>query len=457
VNLAELKTWAIAGAARFEAVWAAFDDFWKRSNTFHSFLRFVDAAEQQWGKDDKDLQPMRELRSKMIEKNGPYYHLILNDEEKRRGIWADDYGWCGIACLEAQQYLRSIYKVPDADAYLNRAEKCFQYMKETGYDATNNATPVKHGCGNTSLERWDKTPPTNYGTRNTVTNVNLLLLSLRLYAATKTLYPATKTKDYLQMAFDQYAWFRAWMTLPPYPSEDDGRYVRQVQFGNHPETDPSYALVHDRPMAQETYVEKSNSWWQRGLVWSGDQGLLMAALAEVFLMQDDFRQLDHDFKSEFVMQKCNYLAAGIQHFLFSKVDGVLREAPFEALFHPPGNETNYANDYVGGRGVLLRYASEASVLKARKEPFNLENVRYTAEAVWGSRDARNQFAPLWNSEGDEAFNATFVKDWGNGSSKALKWYLDDPKLKPADYEGVLQANGLDAFTAAIRSWALVAG
>ncbi|HET7065730.1 MAG TPA: hypothetical protein VFI49_15775, partial [Rudaea sp.] len=414
---------AIAGAARFSSVWE-FDDFWKRSNTFHGFLRFVDAVEQKWGKSGDDLKPMRDLRSEMIGKNGPYFDRAIGGD----GVWADDYGWCGISCLAAQDYLRSIGDDSAADMYLDRAERCWQWMTQTGYDGTDAATPVKHGCGNTSPER--RKASGTYGTRNTVTNVNLLLLSLRLYAA-------TKKSDYLSMAWSQYQWFSAWMTIE-YKSLDDGRYVRQIGLG------PTYALIHERPMAEDTYVETSDPGWERGWLWSGDQGLLMAAMAEVVLMQNDFRQFP-GFDPAFARDKCNYIAAGIEHYLFGK-DAVLREAPFRAAFNPPPPNVNYANDYVGGRGVLLRYASEASVRQARKTTFNLDGVRKTAAAVWDSRVSPNQFTPLWNSAGDAAFNAGFVAAWGTGVSTALTWKIDAAQLA-----GVLQANGLDAITAAIRA------
>src|SRR6185503_18577056 len=78
----DIKTWAVKGAGRFEQVWE-FQDYWKRSNTFHSFLRFVDAAEHRWGKNDPDLQPMQALRSEMVSQNALYFRKYIGGQ----GVW----------------------------------------------------------------------------------------------------------------------------------------------------------------------------------------------------------------------------------------------------------------------------------------------------------------------------------------------------------------------------------
>src|SRR5215212_1649497 len=99
----DIKNWAIAGAARFGDVWKTVPDFWKRSNTFHAYLRFVDAAVERWG-NDSTLVPMKNLRTTMVETNVSYFPTQIGG----KGVWADDYGWCGISCLAARDYLLSI-------------------------------------------------------------------------------------------------------------------------------------------------------------------------------------------------------------------------------------------------------------------------------------------------------------------------------------------------------------
>ncbi len=411
----DIKSWAVLGAARFASIWE-FKDFWKRSNTFHGFLRFVDASEVRWG-NDPELGPMKELRMTMIQKNVVDFPTHIGDPL----IWADDYGWCGISCLAARDYLLSINEEALARTYLNIAVQCWKQMYNTGYDTTTDATPVQHGCSNVSPERR-KTD--GFGTRNTVTNVNLLILSMRLYTA-------TRNAEFLSMAFAQYKWFAAWITKP-YNSLDDGPYVRSYT------TDPVGQLIHERPMAKATYIEQIFPDWQPGWVWTGDQGLTMMALAELYQMREDFAPFP-GFDAELVRWNCWHLAYGAADILFSGTDRVLREPPFNSSFGP-----SYAADYVGGRGVMLRYATEAAVQKIIGAPFCPEGVKATAAAVWNSREAPNQFTPLWNAAGDAPFNNSFVDRWGSGSRAALSWRLS------TDISGVLQANGLDALTAAIR-------
>lgn len=411
----DIKTWAIEGADQFAKVWS-FNDFWKRSNTFHCFLRFVDAAEERWGKNDPALGRMRTLRAEMIEANSTYFDGFIGGDT----VWADDYGWCGISCLTARDYLLSIGDRAKATKYVQLADRCWNQMIETGYDTSDSATPVPHGCGNISPER--KRDGGGYGTKNTVTNANLLLLSLRLYGI-------DGFSNYLDRAISQYVWFGNWFSKD-YVSCDDGRYLRTIPG--------PLALIHERPMAEKSYVEKFSPTWERGWVWTGDQGLMMMVLAELLVLGIRPPGFDQTlFYDAFVT-----MAAGIEVLLFGATDRVLREAPFGSSF----NHT-YAGDYVGGRGVLLRYVSENTVRKALGRWLNPEGITATAQAVWNSRDSRtNQFASLWNKAGDAAFDKNFVQWWGSGNADIGDWHLDSNEI----VAGVLQANGLDALTAAIR-------
>lgn len=407
----DLKSMAIAGAQTFAGIWE-FADFWKRSNTFHSFLRFADAAERRWGSTDPALRPIQDLRATLIGKNAKFFQNYIGGD----GVWADDYGWCGLASAEASIYLQSVGNAPDAKMYADVARACWEQMMETGYDHSQDATPVLHGCGNISPER--KRNDGGYGTRNTVTNVNLLLLSYRLH---KLHGPGR----YLDFALSQAAWFGHWFMLN-YPSLDNGPYLRTLPG--------PMSLIHERPMAEKTYVAKTYPNWERGWVWTGDQGLLLMALATI--LQEGIRP--PGFGLELYKDSFVKLAAGVQNLLFGSADKVLREPPFNSSFG-----YDYAGDYVGGRGVLLRYASEPLVSKTLGHPLSPQGISATANAVWASRDARGLFGSLWNPAGDRAFNDRFVKAWGNGEPSISGW--QGPVL-----DGVLQACGLDALTAAIR-------
>ncbi|HEX7313734.1 MAG TPA: glycoside hydrolase family 76 protein [Pyrinomonadaceae bacterium] len=429
----ELKTWATGGFERFECVWK-FDDFWKRSNTFHAFLCFVDAAERNWP-GDPEVENMSSLRKKMIDTNSTYFDGIIGGE----WVWSDDYGWCGISCLAAYDYLRRVGDEDRASDYLARAERCWEQMREVGYDATDKARPVPHGCGNISPQR--KITEGGYGTKNTVTNTNLLVLSLRLYNAVKGTDP-TRAARYLSMAYAQYQWFSTWF-LDKYQSEDDGYYLRLLPGPN--------ALIHERPVAKPDYLNKDFPTWEPGWVWTGDQGLLMAGLAELLPVRDDLlawtsqNQVPDFDPGEFENSIRDVLLAlteGIM-ILFSP-DNVLREPPFSSSFG-----SAYGLDYVGGRGVLLRYVSEKSVQQVWGRRFHPPSIAATAEAVWNSRDSENQFGALWNKANDGAFNKMFVNWWGSGDSNAIVWDFGiNPPLDKV--HGVLQGLGLDALTAAMR-------
>ncbi|HEV8694789.1 MAG TPA: hypothetical protein VGQ93_11505, partial [Lysobacter sp.] len=260
-----------------------------------------------------------------------------------------------------------------------------------------------------------------YGTKNTVTNANLLLLSLQLYF----LYGEAQYKD---MVASQLTWFGAWFSKP-YSSLDDGPYLRSIPG--------PLSLIHERPMAEKSYVQKDFPDWEPGWVWTGDQGLVLVALAQVLSPELDMPNVDLAvFRNAFVT-----MTAGVEALLFGGTDRVLREPPFDSSFG-----SNYAPDYVGGRGVLLRYVSEPVVQKVLGRPFARDGILATAQAVWNSRDSNsNQFAPLWAAEGDAAYNRRFVGTWGTGDANISSW-----SLTPSDFYGVLQANGLDALTAAIR-------
>lgn len=435
----DLKAWATGGFTRFESVWN-FKDFWKRSNTFHAFLCFVDAAEQNWP-GDPGVENMSSLRNDMIDTNSSYFDGAINNPS---GVWVDDYGWCGISCLEARDYLRRVGDETRANDYLTRAERCWDRMLQTGYDSTDQAKPVPHGCGNVSPER--KKNPQDYGTKNTVTNTNLLLLSLRLYNAVKGTDPKAAEK-YLSMAYAQYQWFSTWFTIT-YQSEDDGPYLRAYPL-------PQGGLIHERPMAQPDYVNEFYPTWERGWVWTGDQGLMLAGLSELLLVRDDLSAwinanqvpgFDLAVFEKTVSSLLNIIAMGIQNFLFgtfiNNTDDVLREAPFGSSF---GSE--YGMDYVGGRGVLLRYVSEKTVRQALGYRFHPSGIKATAEAVWESHDSEYQFDSLWNKSNDQAFNQWFVPYWGSGDSSITHWQIDSTS---ATAHGVLQAMGLDALTAAMR-------
>jgi hypothetical protein len=408
----DLYAWATDGFVHFTDVWD-FDDFWTRANTFEAYVRFVEAARAKWPT-DPNVAKMETFLQKMAQTNAAYFTKNLTISN-----WADDYGWCGIASLAARDYFLSIGNADLAARFLGIAQACWDTMYKTGYDRSNTARPVPHGCGNGSAG--------DPGTKNTVTNANLFVLSLRLYEALKPSGGEIASK-YLDMTFLQYLWFKSWF-------ESDYGYLRFVSSGS--------ALVQERPIAPPDYENKDRPPWEPGWTWSADQGLVLAALAGLYGLGDDLESVNPDVDIASVMGDVqtwiDTIVTGVGALLFDSPDNVLREAPFKSAFEDD------PKDYVCGRGVLLRYLVQPELRAFVGSRFDT-GIGATAEAVWNSRDGKNQFGAAWNPANDPSFNDRFAKLWGYGDTW-VTWPYDAEPGPPVD--GILQAAGLDVIGAAI--------
>jgi hypothetical protein len=404
---------AIKAFNQYMKVWE-FEDFWTRSNTFTAALQFVTAARTRWPNDDKIRASISQIE-RVILKNKDYFDQFLTKD----GVWADDYGWCGIASLAARDYIR---RFPDSSQivvcsgpYLTIAQKCWDNMKEIGWDAVDTAKPVPHGCRNRARNG-------NPGTKNTVTNAVFFILCVRLYVAVQAVGGLDAT-PYRTMAMQACRWFEKWFN-----SKYD--YLQQPPNG------PSDArLIQERPIASPDYERKTDPTWEAGWVWMGDQGLMLAGLAEYVTSIPDPSLVILESNPRSVIRM---VAAGLKALMFDQ-DSVLHEAPFQSAF------SDDPKDYVCGRGVLLRELVSTEVQPFLAQDFT-KNIAATASAAWATCDANSQFGAAWNSQRDEAFAAAFKKSWGYGDG-ALDWNFDstDPVV-----QGVLQGAGLDALGAAIQ-------
>lgn len=407
----DLYAWVSDGSTHFRQVWQ-FDDFWKRGNTHHAFLRFTAAAEQRFPNSPL-LDELRALRSTMIQQNEEYFLSCYRNPV----YWADDFGWWGMALLAASSALNASGDTRGAARQFQLARDSWQQMLERGYDGSNTARPVPHGCAN-------KAPADATGAKNTVTNANLFLLSVRLCSALAETDPPA-AQQYRKMALAQRDWFAAWFT-------DPHGYFRQF-------AGDTYGLLQERPIAAPDYLEKEHPTWQPGWTWSGDQGLIVAALAELsFLPMGDgpAHGEGRGDAPQAVHPAFEKVLLGVRQLLFGANDAILREAPFEASFGDA-----YGPDYVAGRGILMRYLSEPSVRRVHRAPFAPEAITATAAAVWNSRDARTGlFAADWSPGNNAAFNQTFREKWGQGDV-GVSW------RQGVGLDGVRQAAGLDVLTA----------
>ena len=388
----DLRSRATSAFKRYMNVWE-FPDFWKRANTFDAALHFVTAVRVRWP--DEAMSGIDE----MIAKNKVFFDKYASNPD----VWQDDYGWWGAAAVSAHDYCKRFGSSADADDYLKIARDSWHNMFQYGWDAvsgTNAAKPVPHGSRNRDRN------PNNPGTKNTVTNATFLRLSVLLYSL-------TSEQVFLDMARQQYRWFEAWFEMSKLG------YLQPPSFG-------AGVLIQERPMSKPDYDRESDPTWEQGWVWTGDQGLMLAALPEYSRIVPDTGPGPMDIFWR--------IGQGVQSILFDS-SNVLQEAPFHSSF-----DEAFATDYVGGRGVLMRHLASHAVRKS----FDFEQkIVATADAAWQSCDAANQFAQDWNPAGKAAFAKSYENRmfWSDG---ALDWQFD-----PKTIAGVLQGAGLDALGAQI--------
>jgi hypothetical protein len=216
------------------------------------------------------------------------------------------------------------------------------------------------------------------------------------------------------------------------------------------------ALVQERPMAVfegSNYQDTVHPPWAEGWVWTGDQGMLVAALTDMLMVRKELAEwlektnTDPDFNPNTFEQRIRYLikqvGEGVKTALVYKKDGIFREAPCLSSFGPV-----HGNDYLAGRGIMMRYlgAQDVKILLG----VNLdENIKATAEAIWETRDVTsNQFQPEFTKpENDKLYIQQFRTLWGL-ADEVYKWDLK--KMKTKNRNGVCQSIGLDALGAAIK-------
>jgi hypothetical protein len=400
-----------------------FDDFWTRGNTFDALLRVYKSAKAKW-KGDSYVSKMDTLLRAVAIENINYLGSKINAD-----YWADDYGWWGIAALSARDYFKGRDEPQNAATYLKLARQCWDTMQK-GYDKNPDIRPFPYGCGNSNGSRK--------GTKNTVTNATLFLLSQRLYQIMK---PDPVAVPYLQMAYRQYKWFDSWFNLA------GNDYFKTFQTPA-----PPHGLVQERPIAPPDYEQQDMvPTWEPGWVWSADQGLLLGGLIEFLSIAGssadaaELSEILGETEAETVAtnlsQQISLIMYGVGALLVGE-DNVLREAPFNSSF------IDDPKDYVCGRGVLFRYVSE------HYDYFGTyfdDVIKATAEAVWdsgntGGTSPTYQFAADWTPGKNQSFNEAFIKIWGDGDM-VTTWQLGTPNNM---INGILQAAGLDVIGSAIR-------
>ena len=403
--------------------------FWKRGNTLDAAVNASKAARKLW---DNDTDFQSEFENK-------YLYPILSaastvfDADKGGTNWADDYGWWGIAATSAYNYCTASKnkKISQmADTFKTIAEEAYTIMVKKGY-----VLSAADGCRNSGFATDKK------GAKNTVTNSNLFLISIRLYQI-------TKDQQYLKMAYAQYSWFHKYISATVNDDGSNGAYPYLQK------TTKDTGLITERPFPTATYNAKKHPLWEKGWAWTGDQGLFLACLTSVSDLADDFETASQDNstdnpfsgfdKTSFNKTVNNYLTTlvnGIKTLLFDS-DKIMHEPPFSSSFG-----ASYGSDYAGGKGVLMRFLATSSQSIVDFSDY----INASANAAWGSRNTNTNAIPaIWNTSNQATFNSTFAKTWGypsaNEASSNTIW---------GGYSGydistaVLQAAGLDALGASI--------
>ena len=426
----ELKQQALYAFKRFEDVWDFFD-FWKRGNTFDACLVFADAVQKRWP-NDPEVKKMNATIVKMLEQNLEFFNSV-----NFGNMWADDFGWWGLLALNARKFLLTQDELELADKFWTLSDDlCWQYKKNAAYDHSTDALPVAHGCRNGDAN--GQSP----GVKNTVTNVLLFLLSSRIYRLAKS-EKREDTDKYLDMAYAQWLWFSSWFELEEY------EFLKELSTGG--------ALVQERPIALfegSGYTDKIHPPWAEGWVWTGDQGMLVAAISDLIAVKDDLaayltmNKLDHEFDADTFERKAagiiQSIGNGVKSGLVAEVDGIIREAPCYSSFGPV-----HGRDYVAGRGIMMRYLGSEE--EKSRLGVNLDKeVLNTVQAIWDTRNRENnQFQPEYTSEeNDKAYIEQFRLMWGL-ADEVYNWDLET--MHEDNRDAVCQAVGMDMLGAAIKT------
>ncbi|SMO51936.1 hypothetical protein SAMN06265379_102189 [Saccharicrinis carchari] len=134
---------------------------------------------------------------------------------------------------------------------------------------------------------------------------------------------------------------------------------------------------------------------------------------------------------------------GVKTGLTGADDNIICEAPCLSSFGP-----NHGNDYLAGRGILVRYFGSPEAKELLDIDFK-KNIVSTADAIWQTRKpSNNQFKPEFTSrQNDKAYIDKFRSLWAL-ADEVYEWDID--RMKDQNKYGVCQSIGLDAFGAAIK-------
>ena len=273
-----------------------------------------------------------------------------------QGAWWDDFGWWGVAFLNAARNF-SILGQRDATGYMNNAAGCLQNHMDNAalvWDMANE--PPCDTCVNTPPANWYRFEPRFTGgvwnsafagqtpgpqescnpnnidpppspkipvgtpgdycwslnpAQNTVTNGLYLVLNTRYYLQKNPQTQDTRKEQTLAI----YGWFKNWMDV------EDQEIT--LCYGN--EVKPSLlnsetGLIRERVGTYKEDTTKSPAcftgvkWYEQNLSWAGDQGIVLGGLIDIF-------NSDLTEDNQWLMEKAKGIIDGVKDHMSKGLSG----------------------------------------------------------------------------------------------------------------------------------------
>ncbi len=353
--------------------------FWRTGNTLDACVHFMVAAQKAWGANDPDVQQAKANFQSLANSSFQVYRDAYENDSKNDftpGDWWDDYGWWGVAALNAYKNYDAILTPPvnpnpdcyqkdskvSKDCCLRFAMDSWEVMNKYAWGEANQkpgpyTPPVKGGCWNNYYD------DSSGGVQNTVTNVLFLTLSAQLYQATIGQEQwQTQNQEFLNAACSSYRWFGEWFI-------NRGIYIYRSPV---PET-LIYWILERPVLAGNEYNHNGKVPYAVDQKWTGDQGIFLGGLVALLGMKDaigsnpDIQALTVELQKagikytaiEYVSHIIAHLTLGIT-WLFTYSPRVLHEAPFASDLI-----SDFGADYATGKGALMRYLGDVrDVVKA---------------------------------------------------------------------------------------------
>lgn len=309
-----MKSWTRAWDV---GVLATGQGFWHAGNTLDTCVTYLAQAKQ----NDTD---------NIVSRSYTILFDLLAGTPESPGWWRDDYGWWGIAFLNAAANAQTLGLSEQTKQYcINGADRCWQIMNTDWKN--NNHNGVRNNPGT------NPTPETN-----TITNVLFLMLSLRRYQMS-----GNTDQDALTAATGVFDWF--YNAMPP-PWE------------------PVTGLFNSKNLIRY-YPSHTTS----DRAWTADQGWFWRACLDLDAVNSDPGRKEN---IETVMTRLGY---AVLNTVFS--DGIVSELPFIE---------NYDINFATGIGVFMRQFAIISANKGSPEEF-ASKIRASAQGAWDNSDWQKDF------------------------------------------------------------------